>query len=565
MKPAIRSIGKPLFPFFVLLLFFLSPGLNRQLHAQPSDARMKKDLVKNKKGLISIRFTSNGSKRLENLKYVWVRDVEIIRKANIPEYPDIKLLIWGTMVYDIIGGKFIYSRFRVGYNSYLGIPNPKESDIKSFLDRHGTKKLVGDWLYDNIVSDVSYKIADEPRWEWHTPKSVSFNVAATYDVLSQVGKAVETVKQIFRVRLYADKIKAPWVNMMSTPKEKKVISSRKVSPEEYARLKREETLGIIESKRKAEAALSALPDVDIPDFKSDVEIIMYTHKMLRESSPEELEAYLMRVIAPGFFLPGSNVMLNQRGADFINDVVRRAHKLNITYGEAYCPDPVVAHRQRGMMSFYSKAGKGKTRISVSEFGGVYKEGVLSGKQWKITDLSISIPNKPDQIAYIRSFSDPNKLCPGNKSAKTDNSPSAISWKKVSLPEINLQIVFPDNKPKKTVKGNMYQYLLKHQTGTYMLTAWKLGKKVSKAKASQIIDNMAANFAKNMKYKITSRNTFIYKGNEGKVFTIASGNNLIRYKSVVVGDILYQLVLSSTKQVLKKNLEDNFFGAFTVAR
>lgn len=76
---------------------------------------------------------ATGTKRLEDLKYVWLRDAEVIRDANIPEYPDVKLLVWGTMVYDIVGGKFIYSRFRVGYNSYLGIPNPKESDIKSFL------------------------------------------------------------------------------------------------------------------------------------------------------------------------------------------------------------------------------------------------------------------------------------------------------------------------------------------------------------------------------------------------------------------------------------------------
>ncbi|MCP5007147.1 MAG: hypothetical protein GY941_24875 [Planctomycetes bacterium] len=448
------------------------------------------------------------------------------------------------MVYDIIDGKFIFSRFRVGYNSYLGIPNPRESDIKSFLDKYGAKKLVGNAFYNNIVSEVRYKIAEEPRWEWHTPKSVSFNVVGTFDMLSRVGKAVEKVDQTFRVRLYGDKIKTPWVNMMTTPKEKKILSSRKVSSEEYARLKREKSLGMIESKRKAEAALAALPDVSIPEFKSDVEVIMYTHKMLRESSPQELEAYLMRVIAPGFFLQGSNVMLNQKGADFINDAVRRAHKLNITYAEAYCPDPVLAHKQSGTMSFYSKAGKGKTRISVAGFGGTYKEGVLVGKQWKITDLSISIPNKPDQIAYIRSFSDPNKLCLGKKTKVTNKAPAGISWKKVSLPELNLQIAFPDNKPKRKVKGKQYQYILGHRTGTYMLTAWKLGQTVSKAKASKMIDNMAANFAKNMKYSITNQNTYTYKGNVGKVFTIASGNNLIRYKSVVVGEIMYQLVLSA---------------------
>ncbi len=545
-----------------LLLCFSLLGTPR-LYAQPSDAQMKKDLVKNTKGLISIKFTSRGTKRLENLKYVWVRDVEVIRKANIPEYPDVKLLVWGTMVYDIVGGKFIYSHFRVGYNSYLGIPNPKKDDIKKLLTKLGTKKLVGDWLYDNIVSPVEFRIADKPRWEWHTPKSVSFNVVANYDVLSTVGKAVESVEQMFRVRLYADKIKGPWISMMSSAKEKKVLSKRTVSPEEYRRLKQTSTLRMIEESKRAQAALDALPSVEIPEFKSDRDLILYTHKMLREASPEELESYLMRVIAPGFFLAGSNTMLNQRGANFINDVVRRAHKLGITYGEAYCSDPVVAHYQKGMMEFYSKVSKGKTRIAVAQYGGGFKEGVRQPGEWKINDISIFIPNKPDQIAYIRSFSDPNKPCPGSKSSASAGKGGGIVWKTVNLPEIRLNIAFPDAAPKVTRKGKMRQYMLSHKTGTYMLTVWDLGQKVSKSKANKIMDNMAQKFAQNLRYRITSKKSFNYQGNPGRMFTIESGNNVIRYRSVVVGKMLYQMIISSTRQVLKDEMEQGFFGSFTV--
>ncbi len=354
--------------------------------------------------------------------------------------------------------------------------------------------------------------------------------------------------------------------MITTPREKKVLSSRKVSPEEYDRLKREETLAMIEAKQKARAALAALPEVNIPEFKSDVEAILFIHKILRESTPEELEAYLMRLLAPGYFLQGSDVMLNQRGADLINNTIRLTHKLNITYDEAYCPDPKVAHRQSGMIEFYSKAGKGKTRIAVGEFGGSYKEGVLVGKKWKITDLSISIPNKPEQIAYIRSFSYPNKLCSGGGTKSPKNSPkgtSGISWKKVNLPEINLHIMFPDAQPKKTVKGKMYQYMVGHGTGTYALTAWKLGQTVSAKKAAQMIDNMVANFAKNLKFRITAKKNYTYKGSTGKSFILTSGEKVISYKSIVIGEIMYQLVFSTTKQIYKKELEDSFFGSFTV--
>ncbi|NOY06032.1 MAG: hypothetical protein GXO82_05300 [Chlorobi bacterium] len=542
---------------FILVSFaILTAVLVTPADAQPSDARIKKDL-KITKGK-TIRFTSKGSKRWEDLKYVWVRDAEIIRPANIPEFPDVKVLVWGTVVYDITHGKYTYSKFRVGYNSYLGIPNPTTEDVKAFLEKNGTKKLVGSWRYNNIVSDVSYKIADDPKWEWHTPKSVSFNVIATYDILSSVAKAVETVEQVFRVRLYADEIKGPWQNMLSSDKEKKVLSTRNVSPDEYNRLQREESLGMREAKSKADAALAALPAVTIPDFKSDVDLILYTHKMLREASPEELESYLMRVLAPGYFLEGSTVMLTQQGADIINRVVRLAHKLNITYGEAYCADPVVAHSQPGMMEFYSKATKGKTRIAVGKFGGTYREGVLVDQKWKIKDISLFIPNKANEIAYIRSFSDPNKLCPKAKPTVK------ITWNTINLSEVNAHVAFPDQQPKKTAReGKQFSYLLNHATGTYMVTAWKLGKTVSAGDAAKMIDNVTNNFVKNIKYNVTSKRLYRYKGNRGKDLTMQSGDNVIRYKIVVVGEILYQLVYSTTKQAINKEAENKFFGSFTV--
>lgn len=217
--------------------------------AQPSDQQVIKDLTH--EGTLSVKLTTKGARRVENLKYVWLRNAEIVREANIPGHPEIKLVVWGTAVYDIIAGKFVYTKFRVGSNSYLGIPNPTEADIRAVLDKQGTEKLVGNFLYNNIVSDVTYKVAEEPRWEWHKPESVSFNVASKFDMLSQVGKAVETVDQMIRVRLYADELKGPWQSMMSTPKERKVLSSREVSSEEYARLKREESLAMKEADSKA--------------------------------------------------------------------------------------------------------------------------------------------------------------------------------------------------------------------------------------------------------------------------------------------------------------------------
>ena len=558
-KQSCNYLRKLITPLSVLMFLVISIMFTPTAKAVPSDAQMRQDL--NSKGIISIKFLSNGSKRLENLKYVWLRDVEIVRTADIPELPGVKLVVTGTAVYDIIGGKFSYVTFRVSGNSYLGIPNPKVSDIKALIDKNGTEQLVGNGLYNDIVSEVKYEISSTPKWEWHTPKSVSFNVVTRFDVLSNTGSAVNKVEYVFRVRFYADAIKGPWKSMLTSTEEEKILSSKTVSRDEYEKLKQESTLAMLEAKKKAESELNKLPKVNIPEFKTDADIILYTYKMLREASAGELESYLIQVLAPSYFLPGSNVMLTNSGAELINKSVNNAHKLNITFKEAYCENPTIAHQQSGMMQFFSKANQGKTRIAVSQYGGGYKEGVLAGQTWKIHDLLVHIPNSKAEVDYIRSFSDPNKLCA--KVSPVANTSSAMTWKSQDLNDISMTISFPDGNPVKSVNGKQYSYILSHATGTYMISAWKFGRKLSDSDAISKIEIVANNFAKNVKFSITDTKDYSYGTDKGREYTMVSGNNIVRCKSVFVGEILYQILISSTKSILTSDIENQFFGSFVV--
>ena len=49
-------------------------------------------------------------------------------------------------------------------------------------------------------------------------------------------------------------------------------------------------------EQQAQAELDALPAVDIPDLERDVDVFLYTHKLLREGTREQVEAYLMRML-----------------------------------------------------------------------------------------------------------------------------------------------------------------------------------------------------------------------------------------------------------------------------
>lgn len=526
--------------------------------AQPSEMTIKKDLTS--PNTLAITLTSSGSKRWEGDKYVWIRDAVCTLKVSIPEIPDAKLLVWGTAVYDIIGGKFSFVKFRVGENRYLGIPNPGKSDVEAFITREGTEKLVGNYHYNKILSDrVDFEIAQDAKWEWHTPMSVSFNILAKYDILSTTSKAIETVEQVYRVRLYADKVKGPWNSLLSSAvqNEKKIISSKTITADEWDRLEKTATLGIKESERLASSKLSALPKVAIPEFTDDKHVILYTHKVLRESSKDEVHAYLMAMLAPHFFQDGSTTRLNQRGADIINQTLDRAFGTKITYKELYCEEPPLKHYQTNMMEYYMKVGQRYSRIAVVKTGGTYKEGVKVGEQWKINDISISGTSNDDEIAYVRSFSDPKKLCP--ESVKVEK----LVWKTGSFPAAKASIAFPGNPESSVVPmkegRKCYVYNMSAAGSQFIFRAYELGKKVDLAQSTTMIDNMAKSFASKNSASMGSARLYKYGATKGKDIDMQTGDTKIRYIAVVIGDMMYEMIILSNN--ITSDMTQGFFGSF----
>jgi hypothetical protein len=530
------------------------------LCAQPSEMTIKKDLTG--PNTIAVTLTSNGSKRWETDKYVWIRDAVCTLKVDIPEIPDAKLLVWGTAVYDIIGGKFSFVKFRVGENRYLGIPNPNKSDVEAFVAREGTEKLVGNYNYNKILSEkVNFEIAQDPKWEWHTPKSVSFNIVATYDILSTTSKAIETVEQPYRVRLYADQVKGPWNSLLSSAieNEKKIIGSKTITSDEWNRLEKTATLAIKESERLASASLSKLPKMTLPEFTDDKHVILHTHKVLRESSKEEVHAYLMAMLAPHFFQEGSTTRLTQRGADLINQTLERAFGAKITYKELYCEDPPLKHYQANMMEYYAKVGQRYSRISVIKTGGTYKEGVKVGEQWKINDMSISGTTNDDEIAYVRSFNDPKKLCP--EAVKVEK----LVWKTHSLAPARASIAFPGDPAASEVPmkegRKCYIYDLTAGGGQFIFRAYELGKKVDLAQSTAMIDNMAKSFATKNTASMGSSRLYKYGASKGKDVDMQTGDTKIRYVAVVVGDMMYEMVILSKN--ITSDMAQGFFNSFKV--
>lgn len=69
----------------------------------------------------------------------------------------------------------------------------------------------------------SYLGADEPKFEWHTPNSVSFNVVAIYTERTNDIGGKERLARTLRIRLYRDNPKAEWRSLLSTTEDKKIL------------------------------------------------------------------------------------------------------------------------------------------------------------------------------------------------------------------------------------------------------------------------------------------------------------------------------------------------------
>ena len=289
------------------------------------------------------------------------------------------------------------------------IPNPTEDEILAILNQDLEKFLTNYW-YNRIVNDVrEIRLADASMWFWHTPTSVSFQMTTAYDAKTS-DLDVASVEQDYDVRFYRDDYQGPWLNFISSNGEQRILSTKRYSADEVRAMP---TLASVNNERQAQAAQTSLPQVEVPAFTRGIDLIIHTHNVLRTATPEEFEAYLMQVLAPHYFVEGSTVQLNQRGADVINQNIERAFKKQGTYQQQYCREASVDKGRSSEKRLYilGAINNVNTMIAVDLFGGQYVEGVKTGQQWKISDLYVGTRQDQDALDFIASFSDRSKLCP----------------------------------------------------------------------------------------------------------------------------------------------------------
>ena len=220
---------RPLACLTAIIIAALSFGAS-QTFAQtpPTEAQIKRDLMN--PGVIAIIMRGRGSfeKFVTNGAVVneYYRSVTVRRKTD---RPGVTLDVLGDVVYRLIGGRWVYRTMRLAGNTYGGMKNPTAADINQALAQvelshfhPGSRE---------VIEYESFKLMDAPNWEWHTPNSVSFYAIAVFRRIHS-GKRysnesrsptyrdgfrwIDTVREVWRVRIYRENEKSPWVNAIQT-------------------------------------------------------------------------------------------------------------------------------------------------------------------------------------------------------------------------------------------------------------------------------------------------------------------------------------------------------------
>jgi hypothetical protein len=576
------------------VLALSTPGLTAIAHAQPSDAQIKKDVIgNNAKNVVSIKLSDKGGTKAwssAHLQYFWERGVVAVKKAGIPEYPNATVEIGGLARYNIIGGGFKYREFKVMWNKYFGIPKPSLAEIEKLL-RSDLPKLVGEHAYETeIVSDIkNLKLADDPKWEWHTPNSVSLNLVGYFNRLAGDNK-VESLAQVYRVRLYRDKIKDSFKSFLPSREKTTVLDTKQYSDDEIKAMR---TLGQLQQDKAADAQLAALPKVDVPKFATDLELFSYTHKMLREAARPELHAYLLQVLTPQHFEEDRWPSMTPHGQRVVEGILAEARDGKLTYAQQYCPDPALKHYQTGMVQYFNAILPLQalfSRMTAKLSGGKYVDGVRTGQEWKLDIVDLGTVSKPDHIEYLKSFTSPEKLCAGHDGKQTLSQvmaeknggaplpgsaaalaqiPETVEWTKYEPENGRLSIAFPSEPTQEsdTFKNDQTDgkrarttWTAKHSSGTYKVAATVFPQKIGSTTARNLVIEMANGALKDSGMKLR-KNTEYQIGSAGRIYNMSKGDAMLFYRAYVVDDVLYELTLSTTKDEHKTENERAFFDSF----
>ena len=378
--------------------------------AQPSDAEIKKEMTN--QYTLDVKFTKSTGTRQWNSgsgNWEYVRGVHIRMKSK--DYPGLVVKVIGDAVYQYVGGtKYVYQKFRTAINEWEGIPSPTQADIDKMISADW--KLFYGYYFNKIVNlHEGPSIVTEKNFTWSSPINVNFFLKIKADMLGP-NYTLETVEQVYDVRLFRDNYKDPWKNFnaSSGSNGRKLISTQQLTEAKYKQMELN-TLSYTLAEDIARKEAASLPQVEVPDFRTAKELADFFHEILMNGNPQLLKAAMLKTLAPQMMVDGSKTQFSIQGKEMYERAAKLAYEGDMKYKDQYCTYYNTTSLTSKSTIYIQSCIQGSiTVIGTLKANDGYIDGVPQEKL-KLYRFDLAVRQDQDAINFINSFSDRKKLCP----------------------------------------------------------------------------------------------------------------------------------------------------------
>ena len=166
-----------------------------------------------------------------DLTWYYQRGYIVRRPANIEGFEGAQLEVGGLSLWVFDGNGWRYYRDLVTWNTYHGIPDPDGDELAALLQNARINYMPAGLG----GKPENHRMAEQPNFEWHNAKSVSFNYTVDAPHIDWTSQTLRQATLTLRTRVYRDSVDAPWRDPL-TPEliDTQVHSSEKKTPAELS-------------------------------------------------------------------------------------------------------------------------------------------------------------------------------------------------------------------------------------------------------------------------------------------------------------------------------------------
>ena len=393
------------------LLVTLAIAAGAAAQSPPSEAQIRADVRANINSNATVTLRGNGSRQLNGGVYEFVHSIT----ARYPhsEVEGVEIEGYHDVVYQSHGSRYVFDRVRVGDWQYFGLPDPSSEEILALMET----KPADAYPIDAIDLARSIDVIEGGTVRWHSLESVTVPIQMRYTTYDGNEREFVDFEWDTEVRLYREAFEAPWTGFIRGG-----LGYNGYPTEVGRRPGQPGTPKISEAVDNAASAAhaSTLPDVQVPEFRSDMELARYLYQAFRETTDRPtLEATIRAVLPSDAFVAGGDGAVDLATQMWIDERLDALLKGEISFREHTCPSPTYneeRYRRENVIVFsdifqtHPRGGKVALSVRASPEQTGYRNGQPVAGGYALNDLSVYITTNEDQLAWLRSFDDTSSVC-----------------------------------------------------------------------------------------------------------------------------------------------------------